>query len=186
MAHRRPIRAETMHHRSAIAIRDINRSIRPEGDITRRVEGLTGTMPLANPAQPFAVAIKNDDFLRVAIHDKNAPIRMDGKHVPIRHFFLTPGSDALTVWGKHHNGRPRSARVRVLPQLAIDIAICITGHIGRRTRPHRDIAPGAFNTIERLSKANEKRMAGHAVILHRWMGRIMPEAHHGVEWCPPL
>jgi hypothetical protein len=70
-----------------------------------------------------------------------------------------------------------------LAQLAIDIAIRIARHIGRRTRPHRHIAPGAFDAIERLGKAHEYRMAGHALVLHRWLGRIMHEARHGVECC---
>jgi len=132
------------------------------------------------------VTIENDDFLRVTIHHKNATIGMDRQHMAICHFFPTPGGNALAIGGKHYNRRTRSARVRVLPQLAIDIAVCIARHIRWRTRPHRHIAPGTFNTIERLGKAHEKCVAGHALVLHRWSGRIMHEARHGVEWCPPF
>lgn len=109
MAHRRAIRAEAMHHRCAIAIRDIDRTIRLEGDIARRVKGLTRAMPLAKPAKPFAVTIENDDFLRVAIHDENAPIGMNGQHMPIRHVIPTPGSDALAIRRQHHHRRTCSA-----------------------------------------------------------------------------
>jgi hypothetical protein len=29
-------------------------------------------------------------------------------------------------------------------------------------------------------------VAGHALVLHRWLRRIMHEARHGVEWCHPF